>query len=319
MSKGERKYLVGGALGAAVALLVYREYRKQKRQAIARLCAGSQIANTKYGPIECALLGKGPAILFFHGGGDGYDFGQAFTWLGWGYQIVSPSRPGYLRTPIEVGRSPDEQADAFAGLLDTLGIHSAAVVGASAGGPPALQFALRYPERCWGLALISAVNQPVPSFPRMMQSVLKVAPYVDFVPWLVLNSAFMWVLDFFMGSKLRSPTAGDPIKRALLDSLLRSMFPISLRLQGLVNDLTWCKNLPPIPLENVTIPTLVIHGDSDTIVPFTHGQASAARIPGAEALLIPGGDHLCFVTHLERTRPALLDFLDRHAPEETSG
>lgn len=49
-------------------------------------------------------------------------------------KFIIPSRPGYLRTPLSVDRTPKEQAEALAALLDTLKIDKVAVVGGSGGG-----------------------------------------------------------------------------------------------------------------------------------------------------------------------------------------
>src|SRR5262249_61669135 len=107
-----------------------------------------EIARPGLGPVEYGVRGDGPAVLHFHGGNVGHN--------GWfflehlaraGYQVLTPDRPGYLGTPIENGGAPEQQADLAAALLDTLGIGRVAVVGLSAGGPGAVQFAGRHAQR----------------------------------------------------------------------------------------------------------------------------------------------------------------------------
>ena len=66
--------------------------------------------------------------------------GDDFFW-------ICPSRFGYLRTPIPQNASFEAQADAYAALLDHLHIEKAAIIGLSIGGPSALLFALRHPDR----------------------------------------------------------------------------------------------------------------------------------------------------------------------------
>ena len=75
---------------------------------------------------------------------------------------ISVSRPGYLRTPISVGRSPAQQADALAALLDALQVERVAVQGVSGGGPCAVQFAARHADRTSVLFLTCAVSGPYP-------------------------------------------------------------------------------------------------------------------------------------------------------------
>src|SRR5215813_1519330 len=87
-------------------------------------------AQTAAGCMEYIQYGAGPAVLWLHGTPGGCDQ-AAFVAAGLakcGFRLVCPSRPGYLGTPLAVGRTPAEQADALAALLDTLGITTAAVV-----------------------------------------------------------------------------------------------------------------------------------------------------------------------------------------------
>ena len=64
------------------------------------------------------------------------------------------SRFGYLRTPMPLDASPAAQADAHVCLLDALGIRQATVLGASTGGPSAMQMAIRHPDRVSALVLL---------------------------------------------------------------------------------------------------------------------------------------------------------------------
>lgn len=65
-------------------------------------------------------------------------------------------------------------------------------------------------------------------------------------------------------------------------------------------------------LAKIRVPTLIIHGDADAIVPFeVSGQRSHKAIPGSELVLIEGGSHGLNVTHAEEFNRALLDFLKR--------
>jgi pimeloyl-ACP methyl ester carboxylesterase len=65
-------------------------------------------------------------------------------------------------------------------------------------------------------------------------------------------------------------------------------------------------------LEKVTVPTLVIHGDSDAIVPFeASGKRTAEAIDSSELVMIEGGPHAINASHAEEFNQALLDFLAR--------
>jgi pimeloyl-ACP methyl ester carboxylesterase len=101
----------------------------------------SQIVQTSRGVIEFALQGEGAAVILCHSTGGGYDQGLVLAKLLNGFQDIAVSRAGYLRTPLDTGRSPAELADVYAELLDSLHIEKAAILGLSGGGMSAAQFA----------------------------------------------------------------------------------------------------------------------------------------------------------------------------------
>ena len=151
----KRIALVLGALIVLAYVLIqisFRQWRHHQREA---LLTGSELIETERGALEYASIGEGPAVLFMHGGFGGYDQSPPFQ----GFRFITPSRPGYLRTDLSVGPTYEEAASAYATLLDSLGIDKVAVMGISAGGPPALQFASQFPDRVWALVLISAITK----------------------------------------------------------------------------------------------------------------------------------------------------------------
>src|SRR5688572_13998823 len=126
---------------------VARSYQQDLQAARERIATSSSVARTACGAIEYAEAGSGPAVLVVHGAGGGFDQGLDFAGdlAASGFRVIAVSRFGYLRTPLPADASAAAQADAHACLLDALGIPRAAVIGASAGAPSSLQFALRYP------------------------------------------------------------------------------------------------------------------------------------------------------------------------------
>ena len=107
---------------------------------------------TSRGLIEHATLGDGdePAVLVIHGTPGGYDQGLCVALRAGplSLQVIAPSRPGYLGTALDVGKTPRDQADAYADLLDALSIRKAAIVALSGGGPSAIQLAAHHADRC---------------------------------------------------------------------------------------------------------------------------------------------------------------------------
>lgn len=97
------------------------------------------VAQTKAGPIEYTLLGKGPVVLRLIGSMDDCESsGGNKALLAAGFSILTPSRPGYGKTPLSVGRTAPEAADAMAAVMDTLGISNVGVIAESSGGPTAI-------------------------------------------------------------------------------------------------------------------------------------------------------------------------------------
>ena len=121
----------------------------------------SQIAQTSKGPIEYTLLGQGPIVLMCHGTScNCFSTELAGPLVDAGFSVLTPSRPGYGRTPLEVGRSAAQAASALAALVDCLQIQSCAVVAISGGGPTGVALAANFPQHVTRLVLVAAVTHP---------------------------------------------------------------------------------------------------------------------------------------------------------------
>ncbi len=284
----------------------------QTRKRTQELKSASQIVQTACGPIETAISGEGPAVLVVHGALGGYDRANVYTVPGARYKFICPSRPGYLRTPLEVGRTADEQADALAALLDALGIEKAALIACSAGGPPSVEFALRYPDRCWALVMGNTVIEPLSFWHGLMHPVAKALFNWDWLTWFGPNRAVLYALQPRLGWQV----FGNEQKQAHVKAMLRSIYPTSLRRVGFLNDLEQFQHIPSYALQEVKVPALVVHGTADRVVPYQQGLLCASLIPGAQFLSVPNGTHLCFISHSELVMPALKRFLESHQPAE---
>jgi pimeloyl-ACP methyl ester carboxylesterase len=289
-------------------------YKEENRSARNRLQAESQLYQTSAGVIEAALIGQGNTILISHGSGGGYDMGLWLAHLiGGQFQYVTPSRFGYLRSPLPRKPTPEFQADTYAALLDTVNVNSAAIIGLSAGGASALQFALRHSGRCHGLIMLSAVSRPVPPLPSILQTIYPFMLRSDFIPWLFYAIAPHAVFQANGVSRtLLDQIKPELEKMRLLDALYRTTFPSTLRCDGMINDMQQLTNFPIYPIEKISIPTLVIHAVNDPIIPFESGEFSAQTIPNARFLRLEDGGHFACVTHKEKTIPIVQDFLNCH-------
>ncbi len=179
---------IAGPIIAGLSALTYNNYQQDISRARERVSRGSQIVETLCGPIEYVTAGDGPPVLVVHGAGGGYDQGIDFAkpLVDSGFRVIAMSRFGYLRTPLPVDASTEAQAKAHACLLDALNIPRAAVLGASAGAPSSIQFALKYPERCTALVLLvpaayapRTAGEPQQS-PALLQFLFNTGPEVGF-------------------------------------------------------------------------------------------------------------------------------------------
>jgi pimeloyl-ACP methyl ester carboxylesterase len=276
-----------------------------------------RLVETRGGPMEVAVTGEGPAVLAVHGGIGGYDQGLRVFAAAFGAarrRVVAVSRPGYLGTPLAAGGTPEAQADLFADVLDQLGIADAMVLAISAGGPSAIQFALRHRARCRNLVLISACTgrlrvrlalrlralRLLARWPGLVAAVLRrVARDPErMAGWLISDPA------------ARAAIRGDEESRALLLELQGDILDrLGPRMPGTEHDLDLLAKVTDYPLEQIAVPVLALHGTADEIVSFSHARAVADRVPGAEVVAIKGGEHVCLFTHRELIRHRVANLL----------
>jgi pimeloyl-ACP methyl ester carboxylesterase len=281
---------------------------------------------TRRGVLEYATAGDGPTVLALHGAMGGWDQSLllARTIGGPGYRTIALSRPGYLGTPLASGRSPEEQADLYAAALDALGARRAALMAVSGGGPSAIHFALRHPDRCWGLVLVSTCGARVegrlpPSF-HLLKLLGGWPWFTSAIERKARRDPERAARASIPDAELRARTLADPETGPLLRALLASTSErMGQRLAGTLNDVAVTRS-HEYPLERVRVPVLVVHGTADRMVPFDrHGRALASRIPGAELVVAEGGDHVSIFTHRSAIRPRVVRFLRDRAPRAAPG
>ncbi|BBO07807.1 pimeloyl-ACP methyl ester carboxylesterase [Bradyrhizobium ottawaense] len=278
---------------------------------------------TSRGTVQCAIAGEGPAIMAIHGGMGGHDqswlLARALAATLRDKRVVAVSRPGYLGSRLELGASPDDQADVYGALLDALGISTVAVVAVSAGGPSALQFAARHPSRCRSLVLVSACTGKLQTPPeitarlRMMRHLARLPGLPRILKWRSERNpqaaARRAIPDDAMRERtLRHPEAG-PLFRALQSTVFEHLHA---RLPGTVNDIAQFAALGELPEGSISAPALIVHGRADNVVPFSHAENVCRAIPQAKLLALPDGGHVALFTHLNVVRKEAEPFLDAH-------
>ncbi|MDB9822617.1 alpha/beta hydrolase [Deltaproteobacteria bacterium] len=276
-------------------------------------------ADTSVGLVEYTEIGNGPVVVSLHGAMGGYDQGLilAQTIGNAGYRYIAISRPGYLGTPMTSGRSPEQQGDLITALLDSLGIIQAGVIAVSGGGPSAVQFGLRHPDRCKGLVLVSTcadkVDTPIPlSF--------KVMTYLARWPWFVrkFRRKAEGNLEAVAKRSIRDPeilarTINDADTWPIFSKMLLSTFhQMGRRLEGTKNDIEITRTAT-YPLEDLNVPVLIVHGTQDQLVEFeVHAKMYETRLPNAELLAVDGGEHVAIFTHRNIVRAKVIEFMQRY-------
>jgi 2-hydroxy-6-oxonona-2,4-dienedioate hydrolase len=301
--------LITVLIGCAAVLPVEIAYQSAMHAARQRISEGYNLFNTSSGPLQYATTGEGYPVLLLHGAGGGFDQGliMAEVLLGTGFRVIAPSRFGFLNTPIPADPSPAAQADALVELLDDLQVPQAAIMGISAGGPTALQFALRHSDRTSVLLMVSAVSHPIPPGPQDI--VLNLMLRSDFAWWLITANAQSQLVSFLGVSKEVQTTLTAAEREWLYNTLIPSFYPITLRQPGMANDgKMFAYSMRNWPLGQITVPTLVVHARDDGLVPFSHGENSAREIPEARLIALDSGGHLLVGQH-ERVRSEIHEFV----------
>jgi 3-oxoadipate enol-lactonase len=188
-----------------------------------------------------------------------------------------------------------------AAVLDAAAIESAHLFGVSMGGMIAQEFALQYPKRVLSLILgCTAAGGPtaVRAEPEAIQMLMR---REKMSPEQAAEAAVPFIYD---------PTTA----RARIDedlAIRRPWFPSSegyaAQLQGILGWESYSR------INQIVAPTLVIHGESDRLIPPGNANLIAERLPGAKLVMIPHASHLFLTDQTEVSHHAILQFLSEQA------
>jgi pimeloyl-ACP methyl ester carboxylesterase len=290
-------------------------YAAEMRRARDRVAAvPSNTLITRWGAVEFVDEGHGVPLLISHGVLGGHDNIRdlADLWVGHDYRAIGPSRFGYLGSAMPDNATPADQADVYAALLDHLDLDRVVALGFSAGGPAAIQLALRHPKRLFGLILGSSylpgMAKPLPGFVR---PAMRAAVGWE-RGWWLLKSLRPMLLARIMGV----PRGWDPSDDADFLAIRDALFPIRPKRLGVAFDALVSEPASnDFPLEDLRIPTLLVHAADDRLAPYEHVQPAADRIPGARLVTIAAGGHL-FLQHAHEVRDASASFIREVLPTQ---
>jgi 2-hydroxy-6-oxonona-2,4-dienedioate hydrolase len=292
------------------------------RRAYARIMGNSTIVPSPLGEIEFKRGGTGIPVLVIHGSGGGYDQGEliAKTILGDQFAWIAPSRFGYLRSTFRKGATFDDQAKAYAHLLDNLGLQTVSVLALSHGGPSALLFAARYPERMSSLTLLScgvaSSSDATQAEANQKGDTLTTIFRFDLLYWLVRK--------FLRRRLIRLMGVSDAVivnltteQLTLVNRLIDYMAPVAPRYAGVVFD-----NKAAMPNERVAeirVPTLIVHAMDDELQLYHNAEYAAANIPGARLVSFAQGGHLILAVEQAAVQTEVSQFILTHAGRPECG
>lgn len=278
------------------------------------------------GDVEIHILDIGPAdgqvILFVHGTGAWSEFWrETMTPLvEAGYRCIAIDIPpfGYSEKPATPSFGNEAQAKRIIALMDALDIDSTILFGHSFGGGATLETALMIPERIDALILedVGGLNLNLVPVEKTSPSALEIFFEIRAIrnPILSATATNPLLTKTLLSAMLKDPNDATEEKIKILQQ--------PLVLEGATNALGdwlgYVMNVQEVSLttnpdnyQNLTMPTLIIWGDSDTVIPLAEGEYLASIIPNAELVVMKDVNHVPHVEDLETLMPIVFEFLSK--------
>jgi pimeloyl-ACP methyl ester carboxylesterase len=263
------------------------------------------------------MEGEGPAILLIHGiAGSSTAWRAVMPTLAQRYTVIAPDLIGHGQSAKPVGDySLGAYASGMRDLLRVLGVPRASIVGQSFGGGVALQLAYQHPELCERLVLVDSGG---------------------------LGREVSWLLRFMAlpGSEYLMPVLFPSIVRERGNEISRMMHKYGIAMARLgemwrsyasltesANRQSFIRTIRSVidpggqtvsAMDRLylaeEVPTLIIWGEGDTIIPVSHAYAAHEAIPGSRLEIIQGSGHFPHVEAPDEFIRVLLDFLGTTAP-----
>lgn len=225
------------------------------------------------GPIDVSIAGEGEAIVLIHHDNAAPGWSALFEELSRDFKVIVPDLPGFGGSQrLEWARHPRDFGAVLQILLDRLAVSSATVVGLGFGGWVAAEMAPSNQARFRRLVLVGAMGVKPPEGDIADQMLM------DFPAYTKAGFANPETFNALYGEQ--------PIKEQVMvwDYAREVIARIAWK------PYMFSHQLPHI-LTNLDIPTLVVWGDSDAIVPRSAGQRIAALIPGAKLEIVKDAGH----------------------------
>ena len=254
--------------------------------------------------------GKGPVVTFSHGwplSSDAWD-GQMLFLVHNGFRVVAHDRRGHGRSSqVSSGNDMDGYADDLAAVIEALDLKDASLVGHSTGGGEVVRYIGRHGTKRVAKAVLIAAVPPI---------MLKSAANPEGLPMEVFDNMRSSITkdrsQFYKDLATQFYGANRPgakVSQGILDQ-----FWLWSMQAGLKNAYESIKAFSETDftedLKKIDVPTLVLHGEDDQIVPVKDSAKKSARlIKGAKEIYYPGAPHGLTATLQDQVNADLLSFL----------
>ncbi len=253
------------------------------------------------------IHGEGEPLFLIMGlGGDHFRWFRILPLLAENFKVVTFDNRGVGKTDKpDIPYTMKMMADDVAGFIDAVGIDKAHIFGISLGGMIAQNFALLHPDRiislmlgctfCGGSHSVSNESSGRSVLdPSLIETMLPEERAVEMLPALY-SREFIDNNPDFVNIQIEYAKNNPPD-------------PVGYRRQlGAAGTHNTYDRLPEVEL-----PTLVIAGDADVLIPAENSRIIASRIPDAELVILPGLGHGFYTEANKETAEILTDFMKRH-------
>ena len=264
------------------------------------------------------VAGSGPAVLLIHGIGDSSEtWSPVIPGLAQHYRVIVPDLLGHGQSDKPRGDySIGGYANGMRDLLSVLGIDRVTLVGHSLGGGIAMQFAYQYPERTERIVLVATggVGRQVTPLLRTATlpgaELLMAGMKLPLVRWQITTAIKLLTLTGL-------PLGRDaPEMLRVLDSLPNadSRLAFTRTLRAVVDFRGQLGTLLDRCYLAEGMPTMLVWGDKDPILPVSHAWLAHMAMPGSRLELFPETGHFPFHTQPQRFLEILLDFIGSTQP-----
>ena len=269
------------------------------------------------------MAGSGPALLLIHGiGDDSSTWGPLLDDLARDHTVIAPDLLGHGGSDKPRGDySIGAYANGMRDLLSVLDIDRVSLVGHSLGGGVAMQFAYQYPERTERLVLVGAGGVAQAVTPALRAASLPFADLVlSMLRWPGVRFQTELVMRFAAAARHRPgarrrgprPPRGRPARRHQpRRAFLRTLRAVVDWRGQVVTMLDRC-------YLTAGMPTLLVWGADDMIVPVEHGRTAHAAMPESRLEVFERAGHFPFHSHPQRFLTVLREFLAGTEPAHWS-